>query len=521
MVDSLIRDLKMAGRSMRRRPGFTIVSVFILALAIGGVTVMFTVLNGAILEPMPFADPERLVWVASITDRGTDNSVSALDYYDYEAGATTFESLAARLLFKPRQILTGSGEPEQVVSTKVSANLFATLGFQPALGRTFTAEEQVVDGPAVVVVSHGFWQRRLESDPEAVGQTVEVDGAAVEVVGVMPEGFGYPKGVDLWYPMVKGGRAESGRGNNNFFVIGRLAEGATMDQAQAEMGGIASRIAAENPRTKAGWTVGLTSLHERFYGDARPAMMLLMAATLAVLLIAVANLSSLFLAKVISRRGELAVRLALGAPPWVVLRQLLVESLVVATVGAAAGVGLAVLGLNVIKTLAPSAIPRLDSIGIDLKVLVVAVMATVAAGILFGSLPALKGSRVSLVTTLREARQSTEGVRSQRLRQMLVATQVALSVVLLVGAGFLIRSVYDLQKVDPGFDPDHLVTMRVELPGFRYQEPEEAGNASRELSGAITSASRRRGRGSLRLPALPGWVIQRDLPSREPARDPV
>jgi len=475
MPGSFLFDLRVATRGILKRPGFSLSVVLILALGIGAVTVMFSTLWGVVLRPLPYPDADRLVWAWATTDTGQNNSLSALDYFDYRDNCDAFESLAARLVWRPARVITGDAEPERVVSTKVSANLFATLGVAPLHGRSFVAEEEVLDGPNVVMVSHGFWQRRLGADAGVVGTTITIDGAAAEVVGVMPDGFDFPSNVDLWFPMLRGGPEEVGRGNNNFFAVGRLADGVSLEQAQAQIDVVAEQVATGNPESKQGWGVRLVPLHDIFFGDVRPVMLMLMGATALLLLIACANLSSLFLAKVTSQRREFAVRLSLGASSWIVVRQVLTEALLITSIGAIGGIGLAALGIRTVKALAPSGLPRLQAIGIDGPVLLVAVAATVLSGLLFGMAPALQGARVSLLANLWGGRHGTESRRSVRLRSVLVAVQVALSLVLLVGSGLLLRSSLRLQQVDPGFEAHGLLTIDVQLPTFRYadEEPRE------------------------------------------------
>jgi putative ABC transport system permease protein len=469
-MSHLIADIRFAARSLLRRPGFALISVLVLAIGIGAVTVMFSTLNAVLLRPLPFRDPGELVWCWS-TIESRMNSSAAMDYFDYRERNDVFSSFAAHLIFSPGRIVTGHGDPERLPSTIVSANFFDTLGTPPLHGRVFAAEEEVEGGPNVVILSYGYWQRKLGGDPGAVGRILTIDGYSFEIVGVMPQDFAFPEDVELWFPMRRGGSWETPRGNNNFYMTGRLKKGVTLQEAQAQMAGIAKQIEDENPDVRRDWSVLLQPLHERLVGYLRVAMWILMGAVTLLLLTACANLSSLFLAKVTARSNELALRFSLGASRWAVVRQLLTESLLITMIGAAAGILLAVLGIHLVKTLGPAEIDRLDSVGIDTAVLWFAAGISVATGLLFGIMPALKSTRVDLVQSLKEGAQSTETGKSMRARSVLVVAQVALSLVLLIGSGLLIKSLYRLQNVNPGFNPDGVLTLELQLPTTRYAEP--------------------------------------------------
>jgi putative ABC transport system permease protein len=471
MISVLLSDLRFALRGMMRRPGFAVSCVLVLAIGIGVVTVMFSALNAVVLRPLPFEEPDRLVWAWSTTEGVSANSVSAVDYYDYQEQNDVFESRAAHLVWRPGRTMTGEGEPERVVTTRVSGNLFSTLGVAPLLGRSFRPQEELAAGPEVMMLSHGYWQRRFAGDPNVVGTGLTVDGTSYEVVGVMPRGFAYPEDVELWFPMQRGGRLETSRGNRNFFVIGRLAIGVSLEQAQTQMSLIADRLAEAYPDANQSWGMRLVPLHERFVGDLRTAMTLLMGAVVLVLLVACANASSLLLARVTSRRNELAIRMSLGASRGIVIRQLLTESLVITLLGAAAGVGLALAGVRLLRTLGAAGLPRLETISIDGNVLAFAALITALSGLLFGVAPALRSTRLDPVTHLKEGGRTTDAAHSLRMRNLLVVGQVALSLVLLIGSGLLIRSLTRLQRVDPGFEPNGVLTMLVQLPAH-YESAE-------------------------------------------------
>ncbi len=381
--------------------------------------------------------------------------------------------MGSHLLFRPGVIITGGEEPERVSATTISHNLFTTLAVAPLHGRTFTPEEEVLGGPQVVILSYGLWQRRYGGDPSVVGTGITIDGAPREIVGVMPQDFAYPDGVELWAPMQRGGPSESGRGNNNFYIIGRLADGVRIDQAQAEMDVLAAAISEAYPTVKGGWGIRLTGLHTRLYGDVAGSMILLMAAVILVLLIACANLSSLFLARVTARSGEFAVRLSLGAPKGAIVRQLMTESLTLTLLGTVGGILLATQGIRVLKALGPANLPRVDSISINTTVLLVTLVTSLLTALLFGIVPARRSSRTSLAGTLREGGSSTAGLRSLRTRSLLVVGQVGLSLTLLIASGLLMRSFFRLQQVDTGMETEGVLTMNLQLPSFSYQDPEQ------------------------------------------------
>ncbi len=463
-MSTLINDIKYGIRVMRRKPSFTLAAVLTLALGIGVVTMMVSVFWFMVLRPLPFHESERLVFIQAVTDQGNTNSLSGMDYFDYRDQCDVFESLAAQMIFQKGQLVTGRSEAERVMSIKVSRNLFHTLGSRPLYGRSFLAEEEVLGGPQVVVVSHGFWQRRLNSDPGVIGTALTISGLSYEIVGVMPTDFDYPVGVDLWFPMQKGGPDETDRGNNNFVMIGRLGPGVTLEQAQTQMDSAARYISETYPDVKGGWGAVVTPLQEQFFGNLRPLMWTLTGATIFLLLIACTNVSSLVLASVLSRRNELAIRQSLGASSGCITRQLLMESLTLIGVAALCGIELTHLGIRVLKVLAPAGLPRVQTIGLEPTVLLVTLLGTAFSALIFTLVPAWHGSRVSPITVLREGRFSTRGICGMRLRKMLVAAQVSLSFALLIGSGLLLRSLYHLQQVNTGMQLDGLLTINVQLP---------------------------------------------------------
>lgn len=463
-MSTLVHDVRNGLRAMLKKPGFAVTAVAILALGIGAVTTMASVFWSVVLRPLPFSESDRLVYVQAVTDRGNTNSLSGMDYFDYREQCDAFASLAAQMVFQEGRLVTGRDRAERVMSIKVSRNLFDTLGCPPLHGRSFVAEEEVLNGPSAVVVSHGFWQRQLGGRTEAIGTALTIGGTAYDIVGVMPAEFDYPQGIDLWFPMQRGGPDETDRGNNNFVMIGRLGPHVTLDQAQSQMDAAARRISEAYPDVKRGWGAAVTPLREEFFGNLRPLMWTLTGATVFLLMIACSNVSSLILAHVLDRRGELAIRQALGASSGRIARQLVTESLLLIAVASLCGVGLAHLGIGVLKMLAPAGLPRVQTLGIEPKILLFTSISTALSALAFTLVPAWRGSRVSPITALREGRSSTRSMNGMRLRRLLVSTQVALSLALLIGSGLLLRSLYCLQKIDTGMKPEGLLTMDVQLP---------------------------------------------------------
>lgn len=462
-MTTIINDIKYSFRMMLKKPSFAITAVLTLALGIGAVTTMASVFWSVVLRPLPFPESERLVFVQAVTDQGITNSLSGMDYFDYRQQCDTFDSLAAQMIFQKGQLVTGLGDTERVMSIKVSRNLFETLGVHPLHGRSFLPDEEVLGGPPAVVVSHGFWQRKLNSNLDVLGTSLVIGESAYEIVGIMPKDYAYPAGIDLWFPMQKGGPDETDRGNNNFVMIGRLGPNVTLQQAQAQMDSAAHHISETYPDIKGGWGAVVTPLQEQFFGNLRPLMWTLTGATVFLLLIACSNVSSLVLARVLTRRSELAIRQSLGASSWRITRQLLGESLLLITLAALAGAVLAKFGIQMLKVLAPANLPRVQTIGIDPLILILTLSGTTLSAILFTLVPAWRGASINPINAMREGRFAARGTGGMRLRKLLVTAQVAMSLALLVGSGLLMRSLHSLQRVDTGLQPEGLLTVNVQL----------------------------------------------------------
>ncbi len=476
-MSDLVGDLRFALRSFRRSPLHALATVFILGVGIGAVTLMFSVLNASVLRPLPFPHPDRLVWLWKASDQVRQNSVSYDDFRDYRASLDAMDDVAAYQLFYPRLLLSGTEEGTRVLGNQVTPNLFSVLGVAPSLGRGFRWEEAVDGGPDVTILSHPFWQGRFGADPSIVGRTISLNGRPTEVVGVMPEGFAFPaSGVQLWLPTREGERATQGRGNNNFFVVGRLKDGVSLAAAQAQVDAVAARIQAANP-DYAAWYHWLQPLHTVLFGNTRTVLLLLLGIVALVPLVACANVASLALARATARTNELATRRALGAGRGRVVRQLVVENVLLAFIGGALGLLVAQVGGRLLRSVGPASIPRLNEIGVDPTVLSFALLVSLLTVPLFGVLPAVRGAGFDLAGALRFGAGRGGTARKGWSRSALVVTQVALSMTLLVTSGMLYRSLSSINRVDPGFEVGSLLTAGLELPAHKFASPEELGLA--------------------------------------------
>ena len=462
-METLLHDLRYGSRLLIRKPAFTAIAVITLALGIGANTAIFSVVNSVLLRPLPYPEPERLVTMRS------NQSVPDLD--DVKAQSQSFEYLGGSVM--QAQDFTGEGEPIQVQAALVNADLFNALGVRAAIGRTISDEEDRFGGDHVVVLSHGFWQRHFGGDANILGQTLQLSGNSYTVIGVMPAGFVMPTEVpDLWASVrVVNPVAAQFRGVHFLRTYLRLKRGVSLNQALAEMEGIDQRLAQQYPEDNKGRRTVLLSLQERVVANSRSALLVLFGAVGLVLLIACANFANLLLARAAGRRQEIVIRAALGAGRGRLVRQMLTESTLLSLFGGAGGLLLAKWGIDLLIALKPANLPRLSTIGIDGWVLAFTLGVSVLTGVVFGLLPALSASKLDVNEALKEGgRASTGGLGRQRVRSLLVVTEIALALVLLIGAGLLIKSLWRLSAIDPGFNPENLLTMRIELPESRYKE---------------------------------------------------
>jgi predicted permease len=468
VVETAVRDLRYGLRSLARTPAFTAAAVLALALGIGGATAIFSVVNAVLLRPLPFADPERLVVV--LHER--TNPVAPANYFDWKRKAASFTAMGAADYWTPN--LTGLDAPESILAIQATSELLPMLGVAPRLGRFFLKEEEEA-GAHVAVLSDRLWKRRFASDPSLVGRQVSLNGEAYTVVGVMPPGFEFPpfwaRGTELWAPLpLRLSRRAASREGRSLRVFARLKPRIPLAAARAEIAAITARLEKEYPGTNR--NVHVNALEEIVVGDVRTPLIVLLCAVGCVLLIACANVAHMLLARATSRGKELALRAALGAGRARLVRQLLTEVLVLAFSGGAAGVLLAAAAVRLLKTLGPSDIPRIETAGLDSGALAFALATSVLTGLAFGLVPALKASLSDPAGALRDGgRGGTEGPARSRLRGLLVASEFGLSMVLLVGAGLLVRSFAALRSLDPGFDPRGLLTLTVSVTGSPEAEP--------------------------------------------------
>lgn len=483
--DNLRQDVRFAWVSLRRRSGFTSLVVLTLALGIGATTALFGVVKAVLLTPLPYGQPEG---IAVIWSAWKGFPQTWLSYDEYEAWSTEIKSFAGVGLFSDGSLtLSDGGESERVRSAQVGANVFPILGVSPILGRGFTPEEDRPNGPRVIALGYDLWQRRFGGDPSIIGRAVQVNGAASTVVAVMPSGFRLPLDfgsdgrTEAWIPIatqatdegaVPGPAFQQGGGSHGFYAVARLAPGATVAGANRELSAFVARLVSDKtypPEMQ--FRAFAVSVDDQVTGRIRPALIVLFGAVGFVLLIACANVAGLLLVRGETRRRELAVRVALGAGTRRLTRLLLSESAVLAALGAGAGVGLAALGLWLVRRTAPAGLPRMAEATLDPLLLVFALGIAVLAAFLCGALPALQAGRVAPANELKEGgRSATAGVGKLRWRQTLVSVEVALAVILVVGAGLMIRSVSNLFAIDAGFDPKGVLTMRLSTPSTWYQD---------------------------------------------------
>jgi predicted permease len=507
-MGDFLQDARYGVRALLKAPGFTLVAVLTLALGIGANTAIFSVVSGVVLRPLDYLEPERLMWFWDKQPDLDQAPLSAPDYLDFQAQNKSFENIAG---VRPLNFnLTGQGDPERVRGVVVTANFFEMLHVTPALGRAFRPEEGLAGAPRVAVISHGFWQQRFGGDANIVGRSITLNEEPVTIIGVAPKGFGFISDAMFWLnpkrivPEVFSNFQRDHltmRGMHYLLVLGRLKPGATLAQAQADIETIMARGQQDFP-VEARHFMRLTPLHEVLVGDVRPTMMALAVAVGFVLLIACANVANLLLARATARQREIAIRRALGAGRWRIVRQLLTESLLLAIAGGGLGLLIAFWGVDLIVTASPPDLPRVSAIRVDRIVLAFTAGISILAGLLFGFAPAFSASRGGLNEVLKEGgRGGSGGAQRSPLRSLLVVGEVALSLVLLTGAGLLLRSMARLLEVKPGFRAENLVTMWVSFASSKYSKAGATEAFARDLLPRLES-----------LPGVEGVTMTNDLP---------
>jgi len=471
-MSNWIADFRYAFRALTRQPTFTLIAVLTLTLGIGANTAIFSMIKTVLLNPLPYEDPEQIVVLWEVNPEGNLEQVSIPTYIDWRDETPSVEALAAY-----RQVnyqFVGSDEPRDVPGVRATPELFAVLKAEAESGRTFVADEAIVGNDHVVVLSHGFWERTLGGREGLLGTTIDLDAEPYLIIGIMPPRFEFPTStnVELWTPLAFDPNDRHGlsRRSRTLGVVGRLAPDATVGQTQQELNVMAARIADEYQSSNEGWGVRVVAAHEQLVAASRPALVVLMGAVGFLLLIVCANMANLLLARLSGRRQELAVRGALGAGRWDLARPILAESLLLSVAGGGLGLLVAVGGLRLLNTMSAGGLPRMDEVTLDTGVLLFATVVSILVAVGFGLLPALQASRSRLQANLTQSTGASGSFAARRTLSSLVVVEVALALVLLVGAGLMVRSFSKLLQVDPGFEPNNVVVAQVYLPTTTYRE---------------------------------------------------
>lgn len=490
-MNSIIKDIRFALRGLLKHPGFTAIAVVTLALGIGGSTSIFTVVDAALLRGLPYKSPDRLyhVWENTPKKEFPKREFSYPDYQDYQQN-NVFEGLAAYT--GGGAILSGYGDPESLNAPQASANFFSVLGVDPVLGRTFQAGEDSQGGPKVTILTYGLWQRRFGGDPKIIGKAITLNGESYSVIGVLPATFQFAlRSADLWMPYQPNQNQLTRRFLHGTNLIGRLKSDKSVSDAQSELSLIASRIEQQHNDSHAGTTARVVPLQEEVVGNVRPILLVLLAAVGFVLLIACANVASLLLTRSLSRQKEVAIRSALGASRWRVIRQLLTESMLLSLVGGAAGLLIAYWGVPALVAVLPqsqlNAMPFLKALSLNAGILTFSLALSLLTGLIFGLAPALQSSRLDLIEALKEGGRQTSIGAGHRVRSAMVVTEIALAVVLLVGAGLMMKSLLRLLQTNVGFKTENVLTMTVILPPSKYTQPEQQINFNDQLRERVQS----------------------------------
>src|SRR3982751_5410101 len=469
-MNTLLQDLRYGLRMLFKYKGFTAVAVLALGLGIGANTAIFSLVNGVLLRPLPFPDAERIIYIEGKNPAAgiRQSGISLLDFTDWSQQTDLFASTAAYWTGEAHLGADGA-EPERVPRAGVTTGFFSVLGVQPAIGRTFVPEDDKGWPQTVAIISHGLWKRRFGSDPAIVGKQVQMSSMPLTIIGVMPPAFEYPEQTQIWVPTAVN-LANEPRNNRVWSAIARLNPGIDLKQAQTRLSAINAQFDKQFHETNKGWDVFLSTLHERLVREVKPSLLALLGAVGFVLLIACANVANLLLARSATRQKEIAIRAAMGASRMRVLRQMLTESILLSAIGGAAGLLLSIWLTDLLMSMLPEGAPRIEQAGIDYHVLAFALGVSAVTGILFGIVPALQASKLNVTSALKEGGRSGEGRRRTSARSLLLVGEVALSLMLLVGAGLLIKSFVRLQEVRPGFNAHNLLIANLALPGAKYKD---------------------------------------------------
>jgi putative ABC transport system permease protein len=493
-MESLLQDVRYATRLCLRTPGFTIVAILALALGIGANTAIFTIVNAVLIERLPYRDADRIVviWETNTRRPGRSNVVAPANFVRWAERAQAFDSLAG--LVETRVNLTEGGAPEELVAQNVTSAYFSAIGATPIIGRVFTPQEAADPESAAVILSYDLWQRRFGGDPSMVGHAIRLNGASRTVIGIMPPGVRLflkagslvGKPVELWAPFVLPPTAREPRGRF-MSVVGRLKPGVTLEAARAEMTALSSSLTTELPQFDTGWSSRVVPLRDELSGELRPALLVLSGAVAFVLLIACANVANLLLARGAARQREIAIRTALGAARTRMVRQLLTESIVLGAAGGLFGLLVAQWSLDVLVALSPVDLTTLGHLTLSYPVLAFTASVSILTAIICGLAPAFEGSRIDVQETLKDgARQVGAAARHRRMRHAFVIAEIALAVVLLVGAGLMLRSFDLLRRVNPGFDAANVLTMRMQLPAEKYRDDAQRIRFFRDLAARVS-----------------------------------
>ncbi len=481
-MNTLLQDIRYGLRMLLKDKGFTAVAIIALGLGIGANTAIFSLVNGVLLRPLPYPDADRIVYFEgqNSPEGITDSNISVPDFQDWTTQSQAF-SHTAFFWTGGAALAEQGGEPERVPRVGVTVRFFEVLGVQPMLGRSFLAEDDQPNTATVAILSEGLWKRRFGSDRNIVGRSITINTRPVTVVGVMPRGFEFPENTQIWTPSAIN-PAEEPRDNRAYSAIGRLKAGVELEQAQSQISAINAHSARAFPETNKGWDAHLARLHERLVRSVRPSLLLLLGAVGCVLLIACANVANLLLARASARQKEIAIRTAMGASRGRVLRQMLTESVLLSTIGGAVGLLLSFWLIELLVSISPPNSPRFGEAGLDLRVLAFTLAISAFTGLIFGLAPALHASKLDVSGSLKEGGRTGEGHRRTSARSLLLIGEVAMSLILLVGAGLLVKSFLRLQEVKPGFNPERVLIASLSLPGAKYKEEQQRIDFYRQLT---------------------------------------